>query len=120
MTLPQLSSTITNWILDTFNIVKARLILLLSNISYKIHISFDLWTSPNHHSFLVLVANWVSSEGNLVAATLGFQRLQGLHSGANQADLIWKILEAYQLTEKLGYFTMDNASNNDTTLAKIQ
>lgn len=120
MTLPQLSSTITNWILDTFNIVRARLILLLSNISYKIHFSFDLWTSPNHRSFPVLVAHWVSSEGNLVAATLGFQRLQGPHSGANQADLIWKILEAYQLTEKLGYFTMDNASNNDTTLAKIQ
>ena len=87
---------------------------------YKIHFSFDLWTSPNHRSFLALVGHWVSSEGQLVAATLGFRRLQGPHSGANQADLIWKILHLYKLTERLGYFTTDNASNNDTALSEIQ
>jgi len=120
LTLPRSSTTITNWILDTFRIAKAQLILLLSKVPYKIHFGFDLWTSPNHRSFLALVAHWVSSEGNLIAATLGFQRLQGPHSGANQADLIWKMLLSYQLTGKLGYFTMDNASNNDTALAEIQ
>ena len=120
LTLPRSSTTITNWILDTFKIAKARLITLLSNVTYKIHFSFDLWSSPNHRSFLALVAHWVSPEGHLIAATLGFQRLEGPHSGANQADLIWKILEVYQLTHKLGYFTMNNASNNDTALGEIQ
>jgi len=120
LTLLRSSTTITNWILDTFRIAKAQLIVLLSKVPYKIHFSFDLWTSPNHRSFLALVAHWVSSEGNLIAATLGFQRLQGPHSGANQADLISKMLLSYQLTGKLGYFTMDNASNNDTALAEIQ
>jgi len=89
-------------------------------MSYKIHFSFDLWTSPNHRSFLALVAHWVSSEGQLVTTTLGFRRLQGSHSGANQAELFWKILHLYQLRERLGYFTTDDVSNNDPALSEIQ
>jgi len=120
LTLPCSSTTIMNWILETFRVAQIRQLYLLSTVTYKIHFSFDLWTSPTHCSFLAVVAHWVSSEGQLVTATLGFQHLQGPYSCTNQADLIWKILHFYKLTEKLGYFTTDNASNNDTALSEIQ
>ncbi|RPB05419.1 hypothetical protein L873DRAFT_1635050, partial [Choiromyces venosus 120613-1] len=40
LTLPRSSSTITNWILETFNVKQQCIIDLLSDVPYKIHFSF--------------------------------------------------------------------------------
>lgn len=88
-------------------------------IPFRIHLSFDLWCSPNHPSFLGVVAHWATVEGTLKSATIGFRRFQGPHSGSNIAELLWKILERFELTKKIGYITTDNATNNDTAIAEL-
>ena len=48
------------------------------------------------------------------------KRFRGRHTGENQARHFWDVVETYHLQEKIGYFTLDNASNNDTTMKCIQ
>ena len=50
---------------------------------------------------------------------LGMKRFRGRHTGENQAKHFWDIIKTYQITEKIGYFTLDNASINDTALQHI-
>ena len=47
------------------------------------------------------------------------QRFNGWHIGENLAACFLKIVELYSIIDKIGYFTLDNASNNDTALHDI-
>jgi len=42
--------------------------------------------------------------------------LHGAHTGENQGHVIFSVLQEFGLSKKVGYFTLDNASNNDTAL----
>jgi len=86
---------------------------------YPVHFSFDLWTSPNHRAFFGLVGHWIDCYGYLRTALLGMERFQGPHTGLNQAEMIWQILERYHSMYRVGYFTTDNAFNNDTALQEL-
>ena len=50
---------------------------------------------------------------------LRLKRLHGAHSGENQSQVIIALLQEYQLTKKVGYFTLDNVSNNNVALASL-
>lgn len=84
-----------------------------------VHFSFDLWSSPNHRAFLGIVAHWVDTAGNLHGLLLGLRRFHGAHTGSNQACHFWSVVEDFQITRKIGYFTLDNATNNDSALIEI-
>ena len=83
------------------------------------HFSFDLWSSPNHRAFLGVVAHWVDASGSLHGSLLGLRRFLGPHTGSNQAGHFWTVAEDFNLTRKIGYFTLDNATNNDSALIEI-
>lgn len=71
-------------------------------------------------SLLTLVGYWLDESGKLRHGLLGLKRLLGVHSGQNQAELVWAIISQYHIENTLGYFTLDNASNNSTALRAIQ
>lgn len=71
-------------------------------------------------SLLALVGYWLDESGRLRHGLLGLKRLFGVHSGQNQAELVWYMISQYQIENTLGYFTLDNASNNSTALRSIQ
>ena len=45
--------------------------------------------------------------------------LQTSHTGENIAKEIINTLLSYEIIDKIGYFTLDNASNNNTAIAAI-
>ena len=79
-----------------------------------------MWTSPNHRAFLGIVAHWISPQHILQSTVLGMKRFRGRHTGENIARHFWDVVETYHLQEKIGYFTLDNARNNDTAMRCIQ
>jgi hypothetical protein len=85
---------------------------------YAVHFSLDMWTSPNHRSYLAVVAHFISN-GESKTALLGFRRVMGPHAGDNLAHYFWQVVENFDLTRRIGYFTLDNASNNDSMLQSI-
>lgn len=41
----------------------------------------------------------------------------GEHLGENMSRYVLKVLKEYEIIRNLGYFTMDNAPNNNTIIA---
>ena len=103
---------------------KLQIVTALEDLPTGIHFSFDLWTSTNHRALLGIVAHWVSLEGVLKNTVLGLRRFRGRHTGENQAESFWAIAQEFKIEGNIGYFTLDNATNNDTAMrciaAKLQ
>jgi len=91
-TLPQSDSTIKRWIMTEYNkglsIVKSEMKTAIS----KIHTSFDLWTSPNGIAIFSIVGHYVDRDGRPQTRLLALERVQGSHSGENQAVYLYKIV----------------------------
>jgi hypothetical protein len=98
---------------------KLQMINILAELSTRIHFTFDLWTSPNHRALLGIIAHWISQSGVLQSTVLGLRRFKGRHTGENQAESFWAVAQEYKIEPKIGYFTLDNTSNNDTAMKCI-
>jgi hypothetical protein len=53
-------------------------------------------------------------EGSVEAAS--FKKVDGDYSGENMAFYVFKVINNYDITDKIGFFTLDNARSNDTCL----
>jgi len=91
----------------------------LQDSDFPVHFSFDFWSSPNKRAFFGLGGHWVDVDGKLRVGLLGMERFKGPHWGMNQAAVIWKILERFKISRRVGYFTTDNASNNGSALKAL-
>ena len=118
--LPKSGDTIRSWVCGLFANTKDKLKTDLLSAPFSIHFTFDLWTSPNHIAFMGIVGHWVNHDGRSKRALLALPSLNGIHSGENQAEVLWRVIEEYGLGEKLGFFTLDNATNNDTCLETLR
>ena len=103
-----------------YKIYSKQLQVCFSKAVGLVHIQSDLWTSPHHHSLLAVCAQWVDQDYNLQKALLGLLECKNDHSGAAQANLILQILKKYDILNKIGWHTGDNATSNDTCLRAIE
>ncbi len=90
----------------------------LKNKLYKdtlniIYISFDLWTSINSLILMAVVAHYVNSNYKIKTSLIALRRLHRYYSDENQAELLISIFQDYDITDKIRYFVIDNAKNND-------
>ena len=85
----------------------------------RIHISFDLWTSPNGYALCAICAHFVGGNIRNTTVLLGLKRMKGPHGGENIAEVIIPVLEEYEVTSRLGVFMADNAESNDTAISAI-
>lgn len=86
----------------------------------SIHISYDLWSSPNRYSLLVINAQWVDVNCELETTLLALPEFRYTHSGEHQAELLLRALESYSIASKIGWHTGDNATSNYTTLQHLE
>lgn len=102
-------NTVKAMLLAEFDRGKEILKLAFKDALSKVHISFDLWTSPNKLAMLGVVAHY-----------LALRKLLGNHSGENQGKILLEVAEEFDLSkEKLGYFISDNDSRNDLAVRFI-
>jgi hypothetical protein len=85
----------------------------------RINLSFDLWTSANKLALLGTCAHFINSDGVPVNALLALPRQKGKHSGSNLSETVSDIIAEYALQDKIGYFTTDNASSNETCMDNL-
>ncbi len=87
----------------------------------QIHFSFDGWTSRSYSSFLGINAQFVDRDFVQHRLLLGLRPLRGRHSGASLAEEVADTLAFWQINDqdKVGYFTLDNAANNDTCMEDL-
>jgi hypothetical protein len=117
--IPKSANTVREWSLDYYQAAKEVIKNQLQNAVSKIHISCDMWSSPNGHAFLGVVAHWTDEKYVLQTALIGLPKVKGQHTGTNIAKSLIDVLEQYNICDKAGYMMLDNASNNDTTVEAI-
>ncbi|KAL9572117.1 hypothetical protein ACKAV7_003834 [Fusarium commune] len=97
-------TTIKEKATSAFKQHKQKVVEVLRKAPGLIHISFDGWRDENNKPCKV---------------TIGVPELSVSHTGTNIAAEILDVIEAYQIQDKIGYFTLDNAENNDTAVEII-
>jgi hypothetical protein len=112
--IPKSGDTIRSWILLEFKRRQNEIKAQLHESKSLIHLSFDLWTSPNHLSIVGIHGHFMNPQYKVDNALLGLRRLRGPHSGENIAEAIVGVIRQYEITDQIGYFVLDNASSNTT------
>ncbi|PNP38143.1 hypothetical protein TGAMA5MH_09947 [Trichoderma gamsii] len=79
----------------------------------------DAWTSEEGTNFLAIVAHFLDENHKLQTALLDLPPLKGPHSGENIARALSVVIDFYDISTVLGFFMMDNASNDDTCILEL-
>ncbi|OBS15938.1 hypothetical protein FPOA_27990 [Fusarium poae] len=111
--------TVRRRIIDLHLQQKTRIIDHLRSVPGQIHIAFDGWRSRNRHALYGIVCFYVDKNGISSKLVLGLPELKNCHSGGNIAAQILEILESYEILDRVGYITLDNAGNMDTAMEDI-
>jgi hypothetical protein len=84
-----------------------------------IHISFDLWTSPNHIAMIAIFGHFIDRNLEYQDRLLALRQQQGTHSGENIAYTVEQVLREWGIEERVGATITDNATNNDACLGSL-
>jgi hypothetical protein len=86
----------------------------------SIHLSVDIWTSPNRLLLLAVTADFVGyAEERHMKALLALRIVKG-HSGKEQFDVLLPVLQDYGIMHKLGAVVADNSGTNNTLCQEIE
>ena len=85
----------------------------------RIHVSFDLWTSPGGKALVGVVFHYLSDDLKVCNLLAGMRQIKGSHSGKNIVEAVIPIIQAMSVIDRLGFFIGDNASTNDTAIRAI-
>jgi hypothetical protein len=114
-------TSVTTFVMRLYRFMQPTVVTALSQAISKIHISFDGWTTKGGKcGFYEIVAHFANESGVIRDLPINLPQLRGSHTGERVAEVIQRTLSAYQITlNKLGYFVLDNAPANDTTIAAL-
>jgi hypothetical protein len=117
----QSHNSVSRYVMRYFDYLRPIVVKELSCARSKIHLSFDGWTTKGgKRGFLGIVAYYVIGDGKLRDLPIALPQLTGAHSGKRIAEVVLEILQKFDIdTLKLGYFVLNNASNNNSTILAI-
>ncbi|KAJ6090678.1 hypothetical protein N7499_003392 [Penicillium canescens] len=85
----------------------------------KLSIALDCWTSPFSQAFMAITGYFIDINWNYREFLLGFEPLEGTHSGENLSSVLLTRLKDYDITHRILAITSDNASNNQTLVDSL-
>lgn len=98
--LPESGDTVKRWLQLRYNEELARLKQRLARSPYQVHISFDIWTSPQSFALMAVVAHYFDpSVHALQTQLLGLYRVIGNHSGENVGPILACCLQAFGIVD---------------------
>jgi hypothetical protein len=112
-------STVVSHITSVYSEYRKGVHERLQKAKSLVHLSADLWTSPSRVSFVGICGHLIDENYTLQRMLLGLPECQSGHSGPEQAAHIMDMVRHFGVAQKLGYFTCDNASSNNTCLQAI-
>lgn len=112
-------TTLREKIIAAFEQHKQKVIEALGKAPGLINISFDGWRSGNRYTLYGICCFFRDENNKPCKITLGLPEVSARHTEPNIAAEILDIIESYQIQDKIGYFTLDNAKNNDIAMAII-
>ena len=101
---------------DIYKCKKDRVKQELLDALTKIHLGFDLWTSPNRHAIMAVTAHFLDRQGKHQSRLLALRRQLGCHSGENLAVTLSRVVREFEIEGRVGTVISDNVSSNDNCL----
>ena len=103
-------------------LVQEELHSILSTLplNAKLSIALDCWTSPSKHAFMAITGYFIDRNWNYREILLGFEPLDGPHSGLNLSNVLIELFKKHDITARVLAVTSDNASNNTTLVKAVQ
>lgn len=98
------------------DVVRQRLQSAISSV----HISLDIWTSPNRLLFLATCGHFIDREEEKARRLLLNLSCVSGHSGDNQFEILKPVLEDFGIVRKLGVIIGDNSGTNDTLCRAVE
>ena len=117
--LPKAARVIRDWVTAEFEKQKLSIKHEMYAAHSRIHISFDLWTSPNHKAIVGVVAHYITAYGRKRDIVIGLREVLGEHTGANIGHQLVRLFKEYDILDRIGFFISDNASSNDTCVSYV-
>ena len=111
--------TVAKQIVEEYNRYKDTVINKLKSSCGQIHIAFDGTRTCNCKALQGVVAFFCNKNDQPQKIVLRVPELEGRHTGINIAEQVNAILESFQIQDKVGYFILDNASNNNTAMEQL-
>ena len=106
-------------IIQEYNRHKQKVIEVLRNSPGLLHISFDGWTSRNKLALYGIACFFRDEKDRLCKIMIGVLEAHR-HFGSTIGGEVLDVLHTLGVgPEKIGYFTLDNAENNDTAMEVI-
>lgn len=120
------AQTLSRWAEEDCYRSKEEMKRILKDRLSKVHISFDMWTTPSMtYAFLGIMAHFVIRRKTELfdlrnqTALLALRRVEDKHSGEQMGKIIVEILREYEIVEALGVFVADNAESNNTAIKHV-
>ncbi|KAM6506810.1 hypothetical protein FALCPG4_19016 [Fusarium falciforme] len=104
---------------DILSLKKAAVKEELDKAITQVHISFDLWTSPNRLAFISIFGHYIDQNNFYQSRLLAFRRQIGSHAGENISYTIRNVVRDWGIDSKLGVSICDNATSNDVCLRSL-
>ena len=112
-------SQVTKKIEQSWNYHKDVVQQKLQSAISSIHLSLDVWTSPNRLLLLGIIAHFVDYQEKLWKALLALRTITN-HAREEQFAILLPVLKDYDIVQKLGAVVGDNASTNNTLCRTIE
>ena len=112
--------TIRNWLDDEYEAAVDRIQRWLADAVSRVHISFDLWTSPNGYAMVGVYGHFVSGyKPEVKPVLLALKRIEESHSGEEISLILINVIKFWRLERSLGVFVSDNADVNDVAIGLV-
>ncbi|KAL4368421.1 hypothetical protein GQ457_05G014440 [Hibiscus cannabinus] len=85
----------------------------LRNVSGRISLTCDMWTSCQTEGYMCLTAHYVNANWKLSSRVLNFCHIDSPHTGSTMYTVLLDLLQDWGIDYKIFSITLDNASSND-------
>jgi hypothetical protein len=117
--IPSSHSTVKVWIEQSFKLQQDIVRKTLQSALTRIHISLDIWTTPNSYLTLGVCAHFVNIDGVRQTLVLGIRSVSG-HAGDVQfQEALLPLFKDFGIERQIGVIVGDNSTTNDTLCRTI-
>ncbi|KAN0124669.1 hypothetical protein V8E53_015705 [Lactarius tabidus] len=121
-------TTIRKRVLEVLDEYIVELKSQLKKAMGRISLTTDIWSDLQLVAFMAVTAHWIEEKAEdtpdgarkkltLRSALIGFHLVPKGHDGKQLAHILFSVVERVQILGKIGWITMDNASNNTTMMS---
>ena len=70
----------------------------------RVSLTIDTWTTRNNVAILGITIHWIDDMWKLQEKVLGVEELGASHQGAILAEVVYRVLEEFDLTQKVSNY----------------